>query len=546
MKKYLTISFFLICALFSNAQKTNQNLDRPKLVVGIVVDQMRWDYLYRFYERYGDDGFKRLLSDGFSCENTMLNYIPTYTAIGHSSIYTGSVPSIHGIAGNDFIRQSTGKWVYCSQDDSAAAVGIPDCKAGKMSPKNLQTTTITDELKLATNFRSKVVGVAIKDRGSILPAGHAADAAYWYNGESGKWITSTFYRNNLPEWLQKFNAQEFPSKKYLKNDWNTLYPLETYVQSADSIKYEKKFNGQKTPFPVKLANLSKKEKNNLIALTPFGNTMTLDVAKLALENEQLGADEITDFLAISLSSTDYIGHDFGINSPKIEDCYLRLDRDLADFLKFLDEKIGEGNYTLFLSADHACAHNAEFLQDHNIPAGIFNDSAILSNLNIYLKNIYQKDSIVSTLNNYQVNFDYKIIKEIPHEELIKNCIEFLEKENSIQYVVEQKNATQSSVPQAVKERIINGYNREFSGEIQIIVKPAYYHDKKTEGCTHGTWNAHDSHIPLLFFGKNIPAGSTNREVYMTDIAPTLAALLKIQMPNGCIGKPIEEIFDDNK
>ncbi|MDR1543440.1 MAG: alkaline phosphatase family protein [Prevotellaceae bacterium] len=540
MKKKLITFSFIFCFFLQNFAQTQA--DYPKLVVGIVIDQMRWDYLYRFYERYGNDGFKRLLSQGFSCENTMLNYIPTYTAIGHSSIYTGSVPSIHGIAGNDFIRQQTGEWVYCSQDTSVKAVGIPDCKAGKMSPKNLQTTTITDELKLATNFRSKVIGVAIKDRGSILPAGHAADAAYWYNGDSGKWITSTFYRRDLPDWLQKFNAEKNPSTRYLEQDWNTLFPLESYVQSSQNLEYEKNFNDEKGVFPLKLKNLSEKKKNSLITETPFGNTMTLDVAKLAVENEQLGTDEIADFLAISLSSTDYIGHRFGINSAKIEDCYLRLDRDLADFLKFLDEKVGENNYTLFLSADHACAHNAKFLQDKRIPAGIFNDNEICKKLNIYLQNIYKKENIVKTLNNYQVNFDYEVIKNIPHEELIKNCVEFLEKDSAIQYVVEMKNAAQSSLPQAVKERIINGYNREFSGEIQIIVKPAFYHDSKTEGCTHGTWNPHDSHIPLLFFGKNIPYGATNREVYMTDIAPTLAALLKIQMPNGCIGKPIEEVL----
>jgi predicted AlkP superfamily pyrophosphatase or phosphodiesterase len=522
-----------------NAQN---HLERSKLIVGIVIDQMRWDYLYRFYEGYGNDGFKRLLSQGFSCENTMLNYIPTYTAIGHSSIYTGSVPNIHGIAGNDFIRQATGEWVYCSQDTSVKAVGIPDCKAGKMSPRNLQATTITDELKLATNFRAKVIGVAIKDRGSILPAGHAADAAYWYNGNSGKWITSTFYRKNLPDWLQKFNDEKHPSKKYLAQDWNTLFPVETYIQSSKNLEYEKNFNGEKVVFPLKLKNLSEKKKNSLISETPFGNTMTLDVARLAIENEQLGTDDITDFLAISLSSTDYIGHRFGINSVKIEDCYLRLDRDLADFLKFLDKKVGKNNYTLFISADHACAHNAKFLQDNRIPSGIFNDNEICKNLNYFLKNIYEKENIVKTLNNYQVNFNYEIIKNIPHDELIKNCIEFLEREPSIQYVVEQQNISQASVPQAVKERIINGYNREFSGEIQIIIKPAYYHDSNTEGCTHGTWNPHDSHIPLLFFGKNIPHGSTNREIYMVDIAPTLAALLKIQMPNGCVGKVIEEIL----
>ena len=487
MKKLFIFSLVLVLCL-SCQNSAKQNIERPKLVVGIVIDQMRWDYLYRYYDRYGDEGFKRLLNGGFSCENTMLNYIPTYTAVGHASIYSGSVPSINGIAGNDFIHQKTGKWVNCVKDTTCFAVGIDgNAKAGKCSPRNLLATTITDELKLATDFRSKVIGIALKDRASILPAGHAADAAYWFNDSAKQWLTSTFYTKELPEWLKNHNKQNFPENVFG---------------------------------------------------TPYGNTMTFEMARLAIENEGLGKNSVTDFLALSCSSPDYIGHQFGINSQEIETCYTSLDKELADFFKFLDKKIGKNNYLLFLTADHACAHNAQFLIDHNINSDIFNDAKILKNLNDYLKKIFGKDNIVMSLNNYQVNFDYKNIDKIPREKLIANCIEFLEKEPSVQYVVEQQKVAQASVPQAVKERIINGYHREYSGEIQIIVKPAYYHADNYFGSTHGTWNPYDSHIPLIFYGWGIKKGSTCREVYITDIAPTLAALLKIQMPNGCIGKPI--------
>ena len=544
MKKLFLSLILAFVFLSVNAQ--NQ-LDRPKLVVGIVVDQMRWDYLYRFYERYGDDGFRRLLNEGFSCENTMLNYIPTYTAVGHASIYTGTVPSIHGIAGNDFIRQRTGEWVHCIGDQTVNAVGIPAVEYGKRSPKNLLTTTITDELKLATNFRSKVIGIALKDRASILSAGHCADAAYWFDGKSGRWFTSTFYMEKLPDWLQKYNDKNFP-KKYLDKDWNTLYPLETYTQSHSEVNnYEEYFNTEQknlNRFPIETSKMLKSGKFgfDLIGETPYGNTMTFDIAQLAVENEQLGADNITDFLAISLSTPDMLGHKFGVNSAKIEDCYLRLDKDLGDFLKFLDEKIGKNNYLLFLTADHACAHNAQFLKDNKMNAGIFNDNLILKNLNEKLQEVFGKEKIVKTLNNYQVNFDYEKIKDIPHEKLIENCTKILEEEESIQYVVEQKKAAYSTVPQVIKECIINGYNHEYSGEIQIIVKSGYYSSNDLRGSTHGTWNPHDAHVPLMFFGKGIMHGTSRREVYITDIAPTLAALLKIQMPNGCIGTPISTIF----
>ncbi len=286
IRKLLTL-LFLSFTLFAFGQISKNDVDRPKLVVGIVVDQMRWDYLYRYYDRYTDSGFKILLNEGFTCENTMLNYIPSYTAIGHSSIYTGSVPAIHGIAGNNFTVQATGEPMYCTQDNNVYSVGTgnKDLKAGKMSPFNLKATTITDELRLATNFRSKVVGVSLKDRGSILPAGHAANAAYWFDGESGNWITSTWYMQELPKWLTDFNNKR-QAEKYLAQDWDTLYPINTYEQSTnDNNIYEETFKGvDKVMFPIKTSQLVKDNGIGLIRTTPYGNTLTLDVAKLIIDN----------------------------------------------------------------------------------------------------------------------------------------------------------------------------------------------------------------------------------------------------------------------
>ncbi len=202
-------------------------LRRPKLVVGIVVDQMRWDYLYRYYDRYQSNGFKRLLNEGFSCENTLIDYIPTVTAAGHTCIYTGSVPALHGIAGNDFIVQATGQSLYCTRDTSVHSVGSPPTLEGQNSPRNLLVSTVTDELRLATNFRSKVIGIALKDRGGILPAGHTANAAYWFEDKSGNWITSTDYMNDLPQWVKDFNDQKMP-ETYLKQDWIQAYPIDSY------------------------------------------------------------------------------------------------------------------------------------------------------------------------------------------------------------------------------------------------------------------------------------------------------------------------------
>jgi predicted AlkP superfamily pyrophosphatase or phosphodiesterase len=385
--------------------------------------------------------------------------------------------------------------------------------------------------------------VAQKDRGSILPAGHAADAAYWYDPQSGNWITSSWYMNTLPVWLTNFNLQR-NAEKYLKNDWNTLYPIDTYVQStSDDNNYEEPFmEGEKVTFPIKCKELSKKIGLGFITETPFGATFTLDVAKLAIENEELGKDNITDFLTISLSSPDYIGHQFGANSVKIEDCYLRLDKDLADFFNFLDNKAGKGNYLLFLTADHAGAHNGQFLLDHKISAGNWNSSVYQDSLNNYLQKKFGAEKLVLSLNNYQVNYNYKNTKNLDIEKIKKETIDYLQHFDNVQYVVDMKKVSEATIPSVVKEKIINGYNRELSGELQIILKSGWYSDNNLRGATHGTWNPYDAHIPLLFMGWGIQQGESNREVYMTDIAPTIAALLKIQMPSGCIGKPIVDLF----
>jgi predicted AlkP superfamily pyrophosphatase or phosphodiesterase len=521
-------------------------LPRPKLVVGIVVDQMRWDYLYRYYSRYGNAGFKRLLNEGFSCENTMIDYIPTVTAAGHTAIYTGSVPAIHGIAGNDFIIQATGKSMYCTDDSTVRSVGAVS-DAGKMSPRNLLTTTVTDELRLATNFRSKVIGIALKDRGGILPAGHTANAAYWFDDKSGNWITSTYYMNELPKWVTDFNNQKLP-ETYLKLDWNPLYPLDTYMQStADDNKYEGDFKGAAAPtMPVKTSALYKGNLG-MIRNTPYGNTMTLDLAVAAINGEQLGKGPVTDFLAVSLSSTDYVGHQFGVNAIETEDTYLRLDRDIASFLTFLDAKLGRGNYTVFLTADHGAAHNPAFLQDHNIPAGVWDDAAAMKDLNKILADKYKVDKMVISLDNYQVNLNNAAIKKMGLGEgaIKSDCIQYLQKSPLIAFAIDMKKAGDANIPEELRTRIINGYNVDRSGVIQIILKPGYFtghstNDKGPTGTTHGTWNPYDAHIPFILMGWGIQHGTLNREVHMTDITPTIAALLHIQAPNGSVGKVVSE------
>ena len=539
--------FAVLTALICLSATASAQVERPKLVVGLMVDQMRYDYLYRFADRYGSEGFNRLLREGFSCENTLIPYIPTYTAIGHSSVYTGSVPSIHGIAGNDWIIQSTGQAMYCTEDNNVAGVGASG-KEGRQSPRNLLASTITDELKLATNFRSKVIGIAIKDRGGILPAGHFADGAYWFEAKSGNWITSTFYRDQLPNWVSQFNGKRL-AEQYLKQGWNTLYPIETYVNSiSDDNIYEGKWAGETSPtLPRRTGELMKDAGLEIIKTTPQGNTFTLDFAKAAIDNENLGRNpaNLPDFLCVSLSATDYVGHRYSLSAVEIEDTYLRLDRDIADFLKYLDKTVGKGNYTFFLTSDHAASYNPLYYTDEKGNGGYLFLRQIQREIDQELTSNFGHKGLVKSLMNYQVHLNYALIDSLKlDDQKIKNAIvKNLKKQDGIAYVVDMENSENMFIPAPLREKIINGYNRKNSGVIQIIAEPQWYSGTpRATGTTHGVWSPYDSHIPLVFMGWGIKPGVSNKEVYSTDIAPTLASLLHVMEPNGSIGKPIVEVL----
>lgn len=531
----------LLLTILSAYSAYSQTLPRPKLVVGIVVDQMRWDYLYRYYDRYEAGGFKRLMNKGFNCQNTMINYLPSFTAPGHACVYTGTVPSIHGIASNDWIDNNTGRPWYCTEDTVVKPVG-GSYTAGCMSPQNMLTTTITDELRLATNFRSKVFGVAIKDRGSILPAGHLANGAYWFDDSTGTFVTSSFYGSKLPDWLVTFNNRRLPDS-LINKDWELLYPLHTYVNSIeDNNRYEGIFQGEKAPvFPHSVKGMKNAGYLGLRFL-PGGNTLTFEAAKACIKGEKMGSGSSTDFMCISFSSTDYAGHQYAPNAVEMEDMFLRMDRELAAFLLYLDNTVGAGNYTLFLTADHGGAHNNNFLKDHKVPAGEGN-AVSAGVLNALLKKEFGKDSVVRAVTNYQVYFDEQVIErnKLSENKIVAYIKEWVGKQQGVAYVIDMHDRGHNITAEPVRTMIVNGYNRERSGRLQIILKPGWYGGHAGTGTTHGMWSPYDTHIPLLWYGWGIPAGETNRRVYMTDIAATLAALLHIQMPNGCIGEPINAI-----
>lgn len=540
--------FFAFCGVlianlsFSQPEKKGV-IAKPKLIIGIVVDQMRWDFLYRYYNLYSADGFKKLLNEGFSCENTLIPYVPTYTAPGHSSLFTGSVPAINGIVGNNWFDKQTQKTVYCTDDSTVQVVGS-NSRVNKMSPRNLYTTTITDELRLSNNFKSRVFGISLKDRAAILPAGHSANAAFWYDDAEGKWVTSTYYMKELPVWLKKINEKNLPDA-YMSKNWNTLLPLDKYNLSTEDDKpYEEAITGEHTvTFPHKLPQITA-HKYEAFKYTPFANTFTFNLAKAVITNEKLGSNNVADFLTINIATTDYIGHSFGPNSIEIEDTYLRLDNEIAAFLQFLDKNLGKGNYLIFLSADHGAAHIPAFLNEHNIPAGVFNQSTFTREINQLMEKKFSLKNIVLNIQNYQVYLNTDLLenhrRQLP--EIKQAIIDYLKEQPYIINAFETEKISITSIPEPIKKMLINGYDPRRSGDIQFIVKPQYF-DGTNKGTTHGSWNAYDTHIPLLWYGWNIKHGKTHREIYMTDIAPTIAAMLKIQMPNGNVGKVIKEVVE---
>ncbi|HTD92724.1 MAG TPA: alkaline phosphatase family protein, partial [Chitinophagaceae bacterium] len=380
MRRLSVFFLSLLTSIISFSQTAP--IARPKLVVGIVIDQMRWDYIYRYNDLYKPTGgFHRMLAEGFTCENTFIPYTPTITAAGHTCVYTGSVPAIHGIVGNNWWDNISRKNIYCTQDDSAHTIGS-NSNAGKMSPKNMFATTIGDELRLATNFRSKVVGVAIKDRGAILPAGHSATAAYWYDSGTGDFITSSYYMQALPAWVTQFNARKVTDSLY-KLNWKPLFSPEIYARycTEDKVPFENKPFGPDQPgFPYTLDKFVGKDYGK-IASTPYGNSLTLAMTEAAIKAENLGRNGVTDFIAVSFSSPDYVGHAFGPNSWEQLDDYVRLDETLGQLFAYLDATVGKGNYTAFLTADHGVAHVPNFSIQHKLPGGAFSDIKLIENLN---------------------------------------------------------------------------------------------------------------------------------------------------------------------
>lgn len=503
MKKLLSVIILLLCVVVQANAHTAFG-ERPKLVVGIVVDQMRWDYLSRYYDQFQEDGFKRLISKGYSCDNCLINYLPTVTSIGHTSVYTGTTPAFHGICGNDFFIDDTP--VYCCGDSTVAPVGS-DSSKGKMSPRNLLSTTIGDQLRMHTDFRSKVIGVSYKDRAAILPAGRSANGAYWLDTQNLCFITSTYYRNELPDWAKAYN-------QILKK------------------------------------NKKAQELGRKIGYDPICGTITAEMAIAALKGEKLGKGDATDMLCVSFSQTDVIGHEWSTRGEHTDAAYLQLDKDIAMLLHAFDEQVGEGNYLVFLTADHGGAHNFQWMADHGLNGGAWKvRDDVMGPLETYLKEKLGADlSIINGINSYRVFLNHGRIDELglDLQKVKEVLIDYARQLPHVQFVMDFEKVNTWSVPDILRSRALLGYHPHRSGDLIMVLEAGWYEfwpSSSKTGTTHGEWNPYDAHIPLLFYGWKVGHGSTSREVHITDIAPTVCQMLHIQQTNACVGEPISEVVD---
>lgn len=545
MKLFFCILYLILMFPFSFvAQNKKESAGKTKLVVGIVVDQMRNEFLYRYWNRFGNGGFKRLVSQGLYYRNLHFNYIPTYTGPGHASIYTGTTPRHHGIISNDWIIKGSTRLTGCVQDSSVKPVGTKN-RTGMASPKNLLSTTLGDELRLSTNGRSKVIGIALKDRSAILPAGHNGNAAYWMDDQSGEFVTSSWYMDDEPRWLKNFNDEHLP-RKYLEKWWSPLYPVESYTASlTDENKYEAVPSKKEFPvFPYEYKIFIDKSDYSVLKATPYGNSITKDLAMECLVKEELGKDDFTDLFCVSFSSTDIIGHAYGPRSVEIEDTYLRLDKDLEELLNKLDKEVGKGNYMVFLTADHGGADVPRHLQDQKIMAGITHENKIAKETRRFLLSTYGDSLLLSAVNNEQLYLNEKRCEalRVDIEDISERISRFI---CTLPGVAE---AYPSNIIKYggfdafdTKSRLQNGYNFKLSGHICYTLKPGWM-DHGDKGTTHGSGYDYDIHVPLILYGNGINIGEVLDYCSIDQIAGSISELLKINRPSACTAKLLPGLF----
>ncbi len=542
--------YSLFLALLFTAGLNAQNISRippevPKLIVCMVVDQMRYDFIYRYWDKFGEDGIRKLAGSGTFCKNASYNYLINETAVGHSTIATGALPAHHGIISNKWYNNLRDEIVYCVEDEKVNTVG-GSFGSGRFSPHLLLASTIGDEIHLASNMRSKVIGLALDNSAAILSAGHSADYAFWYDDETGNWVSSSYYTDSLPGWAREFNEKKL-AESYLTRTWEPLLNRGQYTESgSDTSAFELGLNGRSV-FPYDLDKLSTPKRNkrdySILKYTPFGNVLTRDFATSIIMNEELGQDAYTDYLAIGFSANEYIGKYFGSNSVEVQDAMLRLDREIAHFLNFIEQYVGIQNTLVILTSDHGLAYSPAYLKASKIPSGDFNPYSSLSLLGSYLNAIYGKGDWIRYYYGQQIYLNHELIETsgISYQEIQERAAQFLIQFEGVSNAVTSYTLQTSDFSEGIFHKMQNGYHQKRSGDLIINLAPGWI--EKINGESYHSSYLGDNHVPLLWYGWKIKRANIIRPVKMIDIAPTISYFLNIARPNVSTGDIILELVN---
>ncbi len=554
-KQYVLTAFVLIAILAVSTSMPAAASTTPKLVLQITVDQLRGDALMRFGDRFGTGGFRYLLDNGTHFNNAHYRHANTETAPGHATLVTGADPSRHGIIANDWIDQNTGAFVYNTEDDRHHIIGRKPRPHQGVSPRNLLSSTIGDELVVHTGGKSRVFSVSVKDRGAILPAGHAGKA-FWFSRSSGQFVTSTYYYKDYPEWVKKWNAVK-PADGYKGKTWNLLHDRSTYVaKDIDDRPYEGAFAELGRTFPHALGDGSAKHFYLLLVLTPIGDELTLDFAKALIEHEKVAQGSATDILAISFSSTDYIGHLFGPSSLETEDNILRLDRVLADLFSHVDETIGLDKTLIVLSADHGAPEAPEYMAEHGMETGRFpfdwfKKSGPLADA---LKKRFGRDDLIASHSHPYLYLNLDAIREakLAIEEVERFVALEMMKVPGIAYAMTRSDLLAGRITESpLQNQIRRSFHPKRSGNIHLVPEHYWFlHSTEEAGkmgidkiaAIHGSPWTYDTYVPIVFAGNGVPAQAISRRVGPQDIAATIAAYLEIKPPSGSVGTPLVEVL----
>ncbi len=495
---------------------------KPKLVVAIVIDQFRYDYLLRFRKDY-TSGFVRLMERGANYTDAHYLHATTVTAVGHSTFLSGATPSISGIIANEWYDRKTKETVTSVSDPETTLVSSIPGRPGS-SPRRMLVSTVGDELKMQGNH-SRVIGISIKDRGAILPAGHMADAAYWYDDDTNEFVTSTYYRNALPEWAKEFNSEE-RYKKFIGASW---FPFDAKGQSG-------------TPFCTMVAGGNVRF-CGAIEATPWGNELIEEFAERAITGENLGHHQSPDILAVSFSSNDYVGHAVGPDAPEVRDISIRTDRLLGKLFDYIDAHVGAGNTLIVLTADHGVAPVPEVNEARKMPGGRLNEALFHQKINDALTKRFGPGNwlMPGAVSNAYLNLALAAKYKANPAEVERVAADVVRSQEHIARVYTRHQIETGQVQQdSISRAVMLSFFAPRSGDLYVIPEPYYMFD--ASGTTHGLPYNYDTHVPLLVLGSGIKPATYSRPVAINDVAPTLSAILGVTEPSGSVGRILSELM----